>query len=355
MKTDMNEQEVQQTVEELSEEPIMPDDYKEGDDFFALSHDKDEDDFFADEKDELEGLGDDDEDKPKDDKPEKEGEPTTAGQTSEDPKKDDEPDEKDKEEPPTTETPDTTQTETESTKPSKLKFKARVDHQDVDAEIDESELPTLYQKAAATDRYQAKLNKVSPMMERLERMAKALGYEGPDEMLDAQEQYERESAIERLTANGAPKELAEDYVQRKLGFSAPSAGKSEEPPEEEEEPEGTDAGSTREEKTEQQKPAGRDFAAEVRELWSLRPDLRGTKIPPEVAEAAANGKNLSLAYFAYEAKQSKDEADKLRKENNIYKQNAEAAAKAPVRGVTGGGSTDTRPKDPFLEGFDSDW
>jgi hypothetical protein len=83
--------------------------------------------------------------------------------------------------------------------------------------------------------------------------------------------------------------------------------------------------------------------------------LRGTTIPSEVAAAAANGQNLTVAYLAYEAKQAKAEVENLRKENEIFKQNAAAAAKAPVRGVTGGGATDTSPKDPFEVAFDSDW
>jgi len=35
----------------------------------------------------------------------------------------------------------------------------------------------------------------------------------------------------------------------------------------------------------------------------------------------------------------------------ILRQNAEAAAKAPVTAVTGGGPADTEPEDLFLRGF----
>lgn len=238
------------------------------------------------------------------------------------------------------ETPTTEEEPAEQAKPGKLRFKARIDHEDVDAEIDESELPNLYQKATATDRYQAKLAKVDPTLKRLERMAKANGYDTVDAMLDAQEAYERDTAIENLVKQGTPKEIAEDYVDRRLGRTAAPA---------QQEPEATETASGKSD------PAARDFTAEVNQLWNLRPELRGVKLPAEVATAAANGENLVLAYFAYEAKQSKAAAEALRKENEVYKQNAAAAAKAPVKGTSGGGATGEKAVDPFLQGMMSRW
>lgn len=247
-------------------------------------------------------------------------------------------------------TPHTTEVDTPAAEPAstKLRFKARIDHEDVDAEIDESDLPTLYQKATATDRYQAKLAKVNPTMERMERMAKNSGYASVDEMLDAQEAYERETYVENLVKEGTPKVIAEDYYDRTHGRPAPAQTA----------PDNTGkAAEAVEAKTDVQtnNPPARDFASEVRELWSMRPDLKGTTIPSEVAAAAANGQNLSLAYFAYEVKQAKATAERLQQENNTYKQNAATAAKAPVKGVSGGGATNTQPEDPFLKGFDSGW
>ena len=46
-------------------------------------------------------------------------------------------------------------------------------------------------------------------------------------------------------------------------------------------------------------------------------------------------------------------AASLKKENAILKQNAASAAKAPVKGVTGGGVSPDKV-DYFIEGFDSD-
>ena len=58
----------------------------------------------------------------------------------------------------------------------KLKFTARVDRADLDVEVDESELPTLYQKAQVTDRVQAKLARLTPQLEKAEKLAKSMGY-----------------------------------------------------------------------------------------------------------------------------------------------------------------------------------
>lgn len=96
----------------------------------------------------------------------------------------------------------------------------------------------------------------------------------------------------------------------------------------------------------------RDFEAEVRQLKTLYPEFK--VMPNEVAKAVAEGTNLLTAYVAYREKQTNKAAASLKKENEVLKQNAASAAKAPVRGVTGGGATDTKPKNNLLVGFDSD-
>ena len=103
--------------------------------------------------------------------------------------------------------------------------------------------------------------------------------------------------------------------------------------------------------TVQQKPA-RDFAQEISQLKALYPDFK--EMPDEVAKAAANGANLLTAYVAYREKQTSKAAASLKKENEVLKQNAASAAKAPVKGVTGGGATDTKPQHAILKGFDDD-
>lgn len=102
-------------------------------------------------------------------------------------------------------------------------------------------------------------------------------------------------------------------------------------------------------------PTIRDFAAEVAQLRALYPDFKET--PDEVAKAVAKGVPLLSAYLAYRDKESSKTAAALKRENDVLKQNAASAAKAPARGVTGGGKVTPEKKDPFLQGFDEalDW
>ena len=97
----------------------------------------------------------------------------------------------------------------------------------------------------------------------------------------------------------------------------------------------------------------RDFLSEVQQLRALYPEVK--EIPDEVALAAADGANLLTAYLAYKGQQSQKAAASLKRENEVLKHNAASAAKAPVRGITGGGATNTKPDDPFLKGLSEDW
>ena len=99
-------------------------------------------------------------------------------------------------------------------------------------------------------------------------------------------------------------------------------------------------------------PPVRDLAKELKQLRQMYPDFKET--PDEVAIAYAGGADLLTAYVAYREKQTSKAAASLRRENEVLKQNAASAARAPVKGVTGGGATDTKPKNNLLAGFDSD-
>jgi hypothetical protein len=99
---------------------------------------------------------------------------------------------------------------------------------------------------------------------------------------------------------------------------------------------------------------GRDFQSEVRELLEVRTDLIGTTLPAEVVkDCVQNGKRLLVAYGEFEQRKVKAENERLAKKVKALEQNASAAARSPVTGVTGGGSTDTRPEDDFMRGFNS--
>lgn len=101
-------------------------------------------------------------------------------------------------------------------------------------------------------------------------------------------------------------------------------------------------------------PPVRNFVEEVKQLRALYPDLK--QIPDDVVKTASQaGVSLLDAYHAYRDKQRSKTVASVEKENRILKQNAASAAKAPVRGVSGGGVAPKR-SDPFEKGFDStDW
>lgn len=297
----MDEQNMAAIPEE--EDVMMPDGYGTGDDFFAD-----------------EWTGQDADAQPE---PEQEAEP-----------------EEPKEDAPTTEQPEEDheaqepETETPEDAPRRLRFKARVDREDMDVDIGEDEVPTLYQLAKAGERWKAKNDSMSQQMEHYVQMAKGMGYATVDEMIAKTAESYKNTKVQELVEQGTPQTIAEDYVDRMMQREAAKTPN----PEPEPEPEHHE----------------RDIQAEAKELIVARPDLKMQQLPAEVVDAWRSGDNLLNAYNRYEARQKEAENQKLKKENNILKQNAAAAAKAPVKGVSGGAPTDTEPEDPFLKGFDSD-
>lgn len=298
----MDEQNMAAIPEE--EDVMMPDGYGTGDDFFAD-----------------EWTGQDADAQPE---PEQEAEP-----------------EEPKEDAPTTEQTEEDheaqepEAETPEDAPRRLRFKARVDREDMDVDIGEDEVPALYQLAKAGERWKAKNDTMRQQVEHYEQIAKGMGYATVDEMIQKTAEGYKAAKVQELMEQGTPKTIAEDYVDRMMQREA---AKAPDPEPEEPTPESHE----------------RNIQAEAQELIVARPDLKTRQLPMEVVEAWRNGENLLNAYNRYEARQKEAENQKLKKENNILKQNAAAAAKAPVKGVTGGAPTDTEPEDPFLKGFDSD-
>lgn len=298
----MDEQNMAAIPEE--EDVMMPDGYGTGDDFFA---------------DEWTGQDADAQPEPEQDaEPEK---PEEDAPTTEQPEEDHEAQE------PEAETPEDA--------PRRLRFKARVDREDMDVDIGEDEVPALYQLAKAGERWKAKNDTMRQQVEHYEQMAKGMGYATVDEMIQKTAEGYKATKVQELMEQGTPQTIAEDYVDRMMQREA---AKAPDPEPEEPTPESHE----------------RNIQAEAQELIVARPDLKMQQLPMEVVEAWRNGENLLNAYNRYEARQKEAENQKLKKENNILKQNAAAAAKAPVKGVTGGAPTDTEPEDPFLKGFDSD-
>lgn len=213
----------------------------------------------------------------------------------------------------------------------KLHFRVDIDHQEQDIALDPAELPTLYQKAQVLDRYQTRARELEAELARFDKIAKGLKYADRNAMHDGIVDSIVQTYMDEHP--GVPDDMARDYVTRKFELEKLPAAEDAKP----------------------QETGGRDYRAEVAELFRAFPNARNERIPDEVTnDAIATGKPLLQVYMDYKLKQTSAKAKTAEKENKILRQNAAAAQKAPVRRSTGGGQTDNRPSDPFLEGFSSD-
>lgn len=228
--------------------------------------------------------------------------------------------------------------------PTKIKFDANINHKVKSIEIDQSELPEIYQKAYASDKYRSKLNARNAEMEQAEVVSKLLGYGSVKEMLDAAEKSFKDTEVEKLVNENVHPTIAEDTVARKIKEIKADTVKNRKPSQAEaKEEETVDQGLT--------KAGDRDFRPEVADLVEAYPELHGKTIPEEVIDAALKGQTLMVAYTKYIQQKTKADNDRLQKENKTLRQNAEAAKRAPVRGVAKGGATGETADDPFLKGF----
>ena len=95
----------------------------------------------------------------------------------------------------------------------------------------------------------------------------------------------------------------------------------------------------------------RDFSAEAEALLSARPELRGKPLPDgELRTALEENEPLLRAFLQHEQRETSAELARLREENRVYRQNAEAAKRSPVQGAAHPGGDDPEA-DPFLTGF----
>ena len=234
-------------------------------------------------------------------------------------------------------------TQEQPTQSTKIRFDANINHRKKSVELDQSELPELYEKAYAVDKFRNKLNAKNAEMEQAEVVSKLLGYNSVKEMLDAAKTSFENSEIQRLVGDKVHPDVAKDIVTRKMREVEDEAAKNRKPVKEEAEPE----------EEPDSKVGGRDFKPEVAELVELYQELSGKTLPKEVVDAALKGKSLVAAYTQYVRTQEKAEKERLQKENRTLKQNAESAKRAPVRGVAKGGATNVGAEDPFLAGFRS--
>lgn len=223
---------------------------------------------------------------------------------------------------------------TEESKPNMFKFKVTHDREERDVELNENDLPELWQKAQNHDRMKARFTQQQAQLAGVEQLAKSLGYATVQEMVEKAANAYRDSEVKNLMdTEGVSERVAKAIVEQEMrGRSAAPA-----------QPHPTQAAPVR------------DANAEVEQLLAVKPELRGKQMPPEVISAWTSGKNLLQAYTEYEAEKSRSEAERLRAENNIHKQNAANAAKAPVKSVSSGGASNNKGEDDFMKGFNSDY
>lgn len=260
--------------------------------------------------------------------------PTTAQETAQDVQGNDDADA------PTTEQDAPTTAQETAAAPNMLKFRAKYDSQETDVEVKESDLPGIWQKAQNHDRMQSRFNEQQTLIGELDAMARMMGYANARDMKDKAAGAYRDAEVQNLmSSTGVPERVAKAVVAQEMQSrsAAPAAAPQTAP-------------------SAQAAPV-RNPQAEVAELLAAKPELYGKQIPQEVFVASAlGGKSLLAAYTEYEAAKSRSEAEKLRTENNIHKQNAANAAKAPVKGVASGGAAkDKSGEDDFLRGFNSDY
>jgi len=230
--------------------------------------------------------------------------------------------------------------------PQKLRFRAKIDREESDVELDPSELPSIYQKARNHDRAKERLEKSNALIKALREVSVQLGYQSPEEMLEGLSQSNRKSQIDALVAGGTAQEIAEFYVDAQARAKKTAIQIDE-----------------HDDVTEPVAPAKKDdlltdYRKQVDELFAARPDLKGhlTELPKAVSDAVIGGTPVRVAYAEWENAQMKAERDRLRKERDALAQKAEAATRAPVRSVTkGGGKSTADEKDPFLIGLNSEW
>lgn len=230
---------------------------------------------------------------------------------------------------------------------TKLRFKAKIDREDEDIELDPGELPALYQKGRNYDRLERKYNAQSEKVKSLEVLSSQLGYKSIDDMIEKVGASDREARIKELTDAGTAQSIAEDFVDRSIEKMRQT--KAEEEP---------DNGATApEESTPSAKEtpkAAPDFKKQVEDLFRVRPDLRGNlkQLPEEVSKAVVEGGlDLRTAYAEWEARQMKAENEKIRKEKDLFAQQAETASRAPVRGSADARVEEKDKPDLFVKAF----
>jgi hypothetical protein len=256
-----------------------------------------------------------------------------------------------------TEATPTTEQQPQPDETGDLTFHAKINHQEQSVTLSRDELPTIYQKAQNMDRAVQRANEAKEELGRYKAMvgqamslAKVMNFSGetPEKTIEAMvngiSETARNSQVSAMVEAGTAQEVAEYIVDQKMKDARESVAEAEVP-----------ATSAEDETAEPvSPPTTEQFSADLQHLFAKRPELRNTQtpFPDQVLAAYMNGENLTAAYLEYEAQQNAQELETLRKQNQVYQQNATAAQKAPIKkGVSASGGTQQK-EDPMLAGFD---
>ena len=205
--------------------------------------------------------------------------------------------------------------------PTPKTYRLRVNHKDKDVTLSDDEVIARLQKSYAWDAMQ-------------EQKSKEKYKEVYQEQIDAGLTPAAAKLVAQNECGGKSYEIGEDG---EIVDNTQSAAKTSEAP-----------------ASSETAPADRtrDLAAQIDQVKAIFGDF--TEMPEEVTRAVAHGADLLTAYSAYRVREGQKAAASLKKENEVLKQNAASAAKAPVRGVTGGGATKQKKESDFLKGFNSE-
>lgn len=222
----------------------------------------------------------------------------------------------------------------------KVKFTAKVDHELKDVELDESELPTVYQKAHNFERVSKRAKESQEKLNEVAVLAAELGYDSVDDLIKNARENNRNAIIQDITDKGNSEDVAEFVADARL---KEARGKAHTVTDEDDLPAASASAAPT-----------RNYQAEVADFLSAHPEYRekGKKIPAEVIEATKSGVTLRTAYAEWEANNARAENARVKQERDVNAQRAEAASRAPVRGVTNGNaSAKEEAADPWLAGF----
>lgn len=206
----------------------------------------------------------------------------------------------------------------QETEPQKAKIKVKFNHEE--REMDEDEARPLVEKGMNYDKKVRELQDLQTRLEKAETLARRMGYQTPEEMLEAADKNLFESQVQELVDTGMHEVMARDYVQRKWNEQAAPHQQT-------------------------VKDQDAQVKKEIDEFVRMYPGV--TELPQEVLDAFQSGVSLPVAYERFRYAKAQEEL-------KILKQNQSAAAKAPVAPTTKHGTAAPKAKDPFEAGFDSD-